>query len=160
MYKPLLIVPLAGLALLGAKDAPRQGLVETSIRERVRQYELAYNAGDADAVAAIYAVDGTHTYALGFTHRGRGEIATGLKELFAGAFKGTRIAITPLQIRTLSPDVALEEASFSLTGLRDPSGADLPAVMGLCQAVYQRQGDQWFAAAVQCFVPPPAPGPR
>jgi hypothetical protein len=32
VYKPLLIVPLAGLALLGAKDAPRQGLVETSIR--------------------------------------------------------------------------------------------------------------------------------
>lgn len=42
-----------------------QQSVEVAIRERVRQYETAYNAGDADAVAAIHAVDGTHTYGAG-----------------------------------------------------------------------------------------------
>ena len=41
-------------------DALSQGSVEAAIRERVRQYEAAYNAGDADAVGAIDAVDGTH----------------------------------------------------------------------------------------------------
>ncbi len=52
-------------------------VVEAALRERVRQCEAAYNAGEAEAIAAIYAVDGTHTYALGFTHRGRHEIANG-----------------------------------------------------------------------------------
>ena len=135
-------------------------LVEAAVRERVRQYEAAYNTGDADAVAAIYAVDGTHTYALGFTHRGRHEIANGLRELFAGPFKGTRITINPLHIRALSSDVAVEEASFSLTGLKEPGGTDLPAVTGMCISVYQKQGDPWFAAAVQCMVPPPTTQPR
>lgn len=135
-------------------------LVEPAIRERVRQYEAAYNAGDADAVAAIYAVDGTHTYALGFTHRGRHEIANGLRELFAGPFKGTRITINPLHIRALSSDVAVEEASFSVTGLKEPGGTDLLPVTGICIGACQKQGDLWFAAAVQCMVPPPAPGPR
>lgn len=51
-------------------------------------------------------------YALGFTHRGRLEIANGLKELFAGPLKGTRITISPLHIRALSSDVAVEEASL------------------------------------------------
>lgn len=133
--------------------------VESAIRDRVRQYEAAYNAGEADAAAAIYAVDGTHTYALGFTHRGRQEIAAGLRELFAGPFKDTRVAITPLHIRALTSEVAVEEESFSVTGLRDPSGADLPPVTGMCLAVYQKQDDLWFAAAVQCMVPPPAPAP-
>jgi hypothetical protein len=31
-------------------------------------------------------------------------------------------------------------------------------VKGLCLGVYQKQGQRWFAAAVQCFVPPPPPG--
>jgi uncharacterized protein (TIGR02246 family) len=160
VYRPELIFPLAAVALLGADHASGQGPVEAAIRERVTQYEAAYNAGDADAVAAVYTVDGTHTYALGFTHRGRLEIAKGLRELLAGPFKGTRIAITPLHIRVLSSDVALEEASFSLTGLKDASGTALPPVTGLCQGVYQQRAGQWFAAAVQCLVPPLGPAPR
>ncbi len=135
-------------------------VVETAIRDRVRQYEAAYNAGDADAVGAIYAVDGTHTYALGFTHRGRHEIADGLRGMFAGPLKGTRITIDPLHIRAISSDVAVDEVSFSLEGLEEPGGTALPRVTGMCLGVYQKQGDHWFAVAVQCMVPPPTPGPR
>jgi uncharacterized protein (TIGR02246 family) len=131
--------------------------IEEAIRNRVKQYEAAYNAGDADAVASIYAVDGTHTYAVGMTHRGRIEIAQGLKEQFAGPMKGTRISITPLHIRPLSSDVAVEEASFSVSGLCDPSGTELPPVAGLCLGIYREIGGQWYAVAVQCMVPPPPP---
>jgi uncharacterized protein (TIGR02246 family) len=142
---------LSGLVL--PQESP-----EAAIRDRVKQYEAAYNAGDAEALAAIYAVDGTHTYALGFTDRGRLAIADGLREQFAGPLKGSRMAITPLHIRALSSNVAVEEASFALSGLRDANGTALPAVTGLCLAVYQKHGDQWFAAAVQCMVPPPTGG--
>lgn len=129
-----------------------QEIVEAAIRGRVKQYETAYNAGDADAVAAIYAVDGTHTYALGFTHRGRFEIAEGLRALLSGPLKGTRITIKPLHIRALSPEVAVEEACFSLAGLKDASGNELPPINGLCLSVYQHRSQEWFAAAVQCMV--------
>ncbi|HNS50860.1 MAG TPA: SgcJ/EcaC family oxidoreductase [Anaerolineae bacterium] len=130
---------------------------EEAIRNRVKQYEAAHNAGDAEAAASVYALDGTHTYALGMTHRGRAEIAEGLRQLLAGLMRGTRISIKLLQIRLLTTDVALEESSFSLSGLRDPSGAALPPVTGLCLGVYQRIDEAWFAAAVQCMVPPPPP---
>jgi uncharacterized protein (TIGR02246 family) len=160
MYKRSLVVPLATLTLACASAALSQESVETAIRERVKQYESAYNAGDADAVAAIYTVDGTHTYVLGFTHRGRVEIAKGLKELFAGPFKGTRLTLNPLHIRALSSNVAVEEASFSIAGLKEPSGTDVPPVAGTCLGVYQKQGHLWFAAAVLCMVPPPTAPPR
>ena len=151
-------ISLLGMALVFSGLVFSQESPEEAIRGRVRQYEAAYNAGDAEALAAIYTADGTHTYALGFTHRGRLEIANGLKEQFAGPFKGSRMAITPLHIRPLSPNVAVEEASFALSGLKDANGTALPAVTGLCLAVYQKEGDQWFAAAVQCMVPPPTGG--
>jgi uncharacterized protein (TIGR02246 family) len=131
---------------------------DTGIRARVREYTAAYNRGDAAGVAGIYAEDGTHTYALGFTHRGRAEIEAGLRGMFAGPFKGTLMQITPECIRAISDGVAIEEASFILTGLRTPDGVEMGPLRGLCLGVYQKQGDQWFAAAVQCLVPPPAPG--
>ena len=157
MKRALFVVSLVMMAFVSAGAVFAQESAEAAIRERVKHYELAYNAGDADAVAAIYAVDGTHTYALGFTHRGRLEIANGLKGQFAGPMKGTRISINPLHIRALSADVAVEEASFSLTGLKDPGGTPFPPINGFCLGVYQKQGDQWFAVAVQCMVPPPPP---
>jgi uncharacterized protein (TIGR02246 family) len=157
MHVSVRTICFAGLSLIVSSLACSQESVEEAIRSRVKQYEAAYNAGDADAVAAIYATHGTHTYALGFTHRGRVQIAKGLKEQFAGPMKGTRISITPLHIRSLSPGVAIEEASFSLTGFKDPTGALMPSINGFCLGVYQKDGDQWFAVAVQCMVPPPAP---
>lgn len=160
MYRRSLILLLAALALVCTGKAIGQTPVETAIRERVQQYEAAYNAGDADAIAAIYAVDGTHTYALGFTHHGRVEIAKGLKEMFVGPMRGTRITINPLHIRAIASKVAVEEASFSLTGLKGPGGTDLPPVNGFCLGVYREQGGRWFAVAVQCMVPPPAPEPK
>ena len=148
---------LTGLVLVFSGLACSQESPEEAIRNRVKQYEAAYNAGDADAVAAIYAVNGTHTYALGFTHRGRLEIANGLREQFAGPMKGSRISITPLHIRPLSSDAAVEEASFSVSGLQDGNGTALPPVNGLCLGIYQKEGAQWFAVAIQCMVPPPPP---
>lgn len=130
---------------------------DAAIRRVVKCYEAAYNGGDADGVAAIYAQDATHTYAIGITHRGRGEIAQGLREMLAGPLHGTQMALNPLRIRSLSLEVAVEEAAFTLTGLRGPDGLPMPPVAGLCLAVYQREGENWFAAAVQCMVPPPMP---
>lgn len=160
MNKIGIVTALLGLTLVLSTAAVAQQSVEDAIRNRVKQYVGAYNAGDADAVAAIYATDGTHTYALGFTHRGRTEIAKGLKEQFAGPMKGTSISITPLHIRAISSQVAVEEASFVVSGLKDPNGTAVPPVKGLCLGVYQKKGDQWFAVAVQCMVPPPMPQPK
>ena len=88
----------------------------------------------------------------------RAEIEAGLRYMFAGPLRGTQMQITPERIRAIGDGVAIEEASFILTGLRTPDGAEMGPVRGLCLGVYQKQGDQWFAAAVQCLVPPPAPG--
>lgn len=132
-----------------------QDPADAAIREVVARSQAAYNAGDADAVAAIYAPDGIHTYATGLTHRGRSEIAQGLREMFAGPMAGARMVLTPTRIRSLTPEIALEEATFSLTGMAGPDGSTLPPIHGFCLAVYQRNAGIWQAAAAQCMVPPP-----
>lgn len=130
---------------------------EFALRTRIGEYVAAYNRGDAKGAAAIYTEDGSHTYALGFTHRGRPTIESGLREMLGGPMRGTQIQVTPERIRFIGDGIAIEEASFILSGLKTPMGREMDAVSGLCLGVYQKEGQLWFAAAVQCLVPPPAP---
>lgn len=152
------LVTVAFLAI--AAPASGQPSAEGAIRAALDKYVKAFNAGDADAAAATYTPEASHTYALGYTHHGRAEIAQGLRELFAGPLKGARLSIASLKVRLLTPDIAVEEESFSLIGLRSADGQAQPDVNGLCLAVYQRQGAEWFAAAVQCLLPPAGPPPK
>jgi uncharacterized protein (TIGR02246 family) len=160
MSRIIHVACLAGLVLALAPPAGAQGSAEEAVRARVKQFEAAYNAGDADRLAAIYAEDATHTYAFGVTHVGRSAIAQGLKDQFAGPMKGTRMSITPIRIRPLSQTIAVEEASFNMMGLKDPAGTELPPVGGFCLVVYQQQGSQWFVKAAQCMVPLVPPQPK
>jgi uncharacterized protein (TIGR02246 family) len=133
---------------------------EAAIQAALQKYVSAFNAGDADAAAATYTPDGSHTYALGFTHHGRVEIAQGLRELLAGPMKGGKLSITSLSIRSLAPTIAVEEEAFSVEGLKAPDGQPLPAVKGLCLVVYQQHVREWLAAAVQCMVPAASSPPK
>jgi uncharacterized protein (TIGR02246 family) len=128
---------------------------EIELRQRVQEYENAYNKGDAKALAAIYTMDASHTYAIGITHRGRVEIEKGLEEFFTGMMKGTQMKLTPEVIRFPKDDIAIENASFIMTGLKVPDGSEVPSIKGLCLAMYQKIENEWFVVAVQCMVLPP-----
>lgn len=138
----VIVTSLIGLLLVISGLTFGQQSIEEAIKCRVKQYETASNAGSTDSMAVIHAVNGTHTFANGVTLRGRVEIANGLKEQYAGMFKGTHMSITPLHIRALIPDIAVEEASFLVSGLKDANGKKLPSINGFCLIVYQKDGDQ------------------
>jgi uncharacterized protein (TIGR02246 family) len=156
--KKIKISTIAGIILFGIiltfpDHCFSQKPDKSEIITRVKELENAYNAGDAKAYAAIYAVNGSHTYANGITHRGRKEIEEGLLESFSGPMKDTQMKITPEVITFAADNVAVEEASFVLTGLKMPDGTDVPPVRGSCLAVYQKEDKEWFAVSVHCMVP-------
>lgn len=152
---------VASLIVLGAASpALSQEAMDAAIRARTQQYVAAWNRGDAEGAAAVYTEDGTHTYLLGYTHRGRIKIANGLKELLGGPMKGTQLAIETVSIRQVTPEVAVEEETFTVSGLKAHDGTALPVAKGLCLAVYKKVGDEWLGAAVQCMIPPRAPTPE
>lgn len=128
---------------------------EDEVRKRIQEFEDAYNRGDAEAVASIYDVNATHAYANGIIHRGRLEIQKGLEEMLAGPMKGTQMKLTPEVIRFPADNVAVEEASFIMTGLKMQDGTEVPPIKGFCLAVYHKLENEWFAFSVQCMVPPP-----
>jgi riboflavin synthase alpha subunit len=58
--------------------------------------------------------------------------------------KGTRMKITPQVIQFVTDHIAVEEASFVLTCLKMPDGTEVPAINGVCLAVYQKQEKEWY----------------
>lgn len=80
---------------------------EAAIRANVEQFEKAYNAHDAKAVAALFAVDGQIEDKDGDVTEGRDAIA----EVFAGLFTQApqkRIDVVVESIRFLGADLAVE----------------------------------------------------
>lgn len=157
--RPLRAVAIVLLGLALPAPAFGQEEVEAAIRNLIQQLETGHAAGDAEAVAAIYAPDATHTFATGETVRGRAEIADALAGYFAGPLHETEYAAEILRVWSLSPEIALEQEAFTITGIKGPDGEEMPPLEGRCLVVYHKTGGEWLVEAAQCMVPfqPPVP---
>lgn len=130
-----------------------QDAEKEAILERVLEYEMAYNQGNPEATAAIYATNGYHTYSTGVTHVGRAEIEKGLLESLEGPMKGTQVKLVSEDIQFAAPDLAYERESFFLSGVKMPDGSTMPTIKGYCLGIYQKLDGIWYVLGMQCMVP-------
>ncbi len=94
---------------------------EAAIRANIAQFVKAYNAGDAKAVASLFAPDGQAVDKDGAASEGREAIANTFAGIFAGMPK-KRIEVFVESIRFLGPDLAVEVGSTKET----PAPGEVP----------------------------------
>lgn len=136
-----LLLPLAS-ACAGPPTAPTRAADEAALRALWGAFEQAFNAGDAQAVAAHYAPDADRIGTDGVREQGRAAIAAGYAELLSRrAADPTRAPFrADLAIRWLHPDVALLDGTWA--GSRDGQ-----PVRGQFTLAAVRRGDRWLLAA-------------
>ncbi len=111
---------------------------EAAIRASVAAYVVAFNQGDAKAIAAKWSPDAVYTNPMtGDEVSGRKAIEEQLVEIFKDA-KGTKIAVDVNSIRFVSPSVAVEEGTASV--LRP--GAEPDVTVYTC--VYVKSDGNWL----------------
>ena len=117
---------------------PRFAEAEAAIRKQVEAYVAAFNAADADKLAAIWSPDAV------YINRATGEEVTG-REAIAGQFKaqfeasqGAKLDVSIASIRFVSPNVAVEEGTAKMLY---PEGDPLEIAYS---AVYVRRDGQWL----------------
>ena len=95
---------------------------EAAIRESVAAYVVAFNQGDAKAIAAQWSPDAVYSNPMtGDEVTGRKAIEEQLVEIFKNA-KETKIEVDVNSIRFLSPSVAIEEGTEAIISeLRSPA---------------------------------------
>jgi uncharacterized protein (TIGR02246 family) len=114
---------------------------DPGIEKLAEQYQLAFNKGDAKALAALYTADALRIPLDGTLLTGRSAIEASYNTNFAGPFKGTTLKLSPGKTQSLTSDVALIQGTYEVTGGSAP-------VRGRYLNTVLRQDGQWKLASV------------
>ncbi|VTT99650.1 Uncharacterized protein OS=Desulfomonile tiedjei (strain ATCC 49306 / DSM 6799 / DCB-1) GN=Desti_2495 PE=4 SV=1: DUF4440 [Gemmataceae bacterium] len=133
---PAVALPAGQAAPAAAPDAADRDAIVKSARD----FEAAFNKGDAKAVAALWTENGESRDATGETFRGRAAIEKAYAEFFK-ANAGARVEVLVKSVRFPAKDMAVEEGLVRQT--RGPK--DLPGTTSYV-TIHAREGGQWKIA--------------
>jgi uncharacterized protein (TIGR02246 family) len=116
-------VPRAGASAPPASQAtPGREADENAIRATADTFVKAFNAGDAKAVGALWAVDAEYTDESGESYQGRAAIQKEYADMFK-EHRGATMTVTIESIRFLGPDIAVEKGIAKVKLADDSLGA-------------------------------------
>ncbi len=124
---------------------------EAAVREIVAKYMDARTERDAHAIEALFTADADQLVSTGEWRKGRPAVVRGT--MASSQNTGGQRSITVTAVRFLSPDVALADGRYELTGLAGGTSRKMWTTL-----VVTRGGDGWRIAAIRNMLPaPPAP---
>lgn len=164
MTKPFVAVGLVLLAVSSLHAQPRGGDDQAAIRELVRRYNNAREANDPQAIEALFVADADQLVSSGEWRRGRDVLVKGA--MASSARTGGTRTLTVEAIRMVTPEVAVADARYEISGLVDGStrkmwstfvvvrdrprdGAEAPPALG-----------GWKISAIRNMLPASPPTPQ
>src|SRR5262249_30232052 len=142
------------LLLASALLSPRLGSCESreqeeaAIRNVEKQQGEAWNRHDAKAYAALFTEDGDCVNVVGWWWKGRAEIEKKLTAAYAFVFRESVLTITNVDVRLLTPTVAIAHVRWTMTGARTPQGY-AKVQQGLQTQTVVKSDGKWLIAAFQ-----------
>ena len=119
-----------------------------AIRQTVRLWERAWNAGDMAAAASLFCDDADFVNVLGSHWQGRAQIETEHASRHRLQLKDSVFTPSHVQVRLLRADVALAHVGWSIHGDRDLDGEPRPPRQGLFTWVMLKSpGGRWQVRA-------------
>jgi uncharacterized protein (TIGR02246 family) len=144
----LVLVLVVSLVMGSASSVSAQEQDEAAIRQVQERQADAWNRHDAAAYANLFSEDGDVVNVVGWWWRGRSEIKSKLDTAFAFVFRDSKLSITEVQVRFLSPVVAIAHVSWTMVGAKTPPGIPEPRA-GIQLQVLTKAADGWMIASFQ-----------
>ena len=121
MKKILPIVLTFAVILIASQSVVAENdKAEAEIRQVQTEQANAWNQHDAAAYANLFTEDGEVINVVGWWWKGRMEIQKKLTAAFAFVFKESTLTITDVQVRFLTPEIAIAHVSWTMTGSKTP----------------------------------------
>jgi len=156
-------IPLAALSLLllPAMVSAQAGSAadEKAIRDLESQWEAAWNRHDVPGMLRIFAPDVDVVNLSGAWFKGRDRFAASLNELHSGRAKESVWKMEEINVRFLTPEIALVHAYWNAHGERNPDGSPLPPRHGLNTLVEVKRDGQWIIVASHATEVAPSAAP-
>jgi uncharacterized protein (TIGR02246 family) len=118
-------------------------------------WSAAFAKGDAKALAGLYTENAIRVTPEGGKVIGRSAIEKELAAMLAAPFKGAKITIQVGSIQQVSPDVAVNEGTYEVTGVLAPDGKPAPPIRGSYLNTIVKKGEAWMIASNAGILPPP-----
>ncbi len=141
ILKSAAVIAVSVVALAACKPAAVDTTAdEATIRASAPAWATAFNAGDADAIAAFYAEDGVLQPPNAPAVAGRDAIRAFMADFIEGAkAAGQTVNIPASEAIGVSGDMAYDAGAFTVT---DASGATVDT--GKFLAVYKKKDGKWL----------------
>ncbi len=110
----------------------------------VSGWEAAWNAADADALAALFADDADFVNVVGLWWHDRREIRRSHAFGFETIFPGSTITMGAPRVRLIGDDAAVVQSRWHLVGQVAPDGTPTGPRDGIFTYVLERRGDEWI----------------
>lgn len=120
------------------------------------QWQAAWNRHDIAAMVRLGAPDADWVNLAGQWFHGRDAFAKSLESLHSGKVKNSTWRTERVEVRFLTPTIAVVHVYFSASGERNPDGSLRAPRRGIFTRVEEKRGGQWVIVASQAtnIVPP------
>jgi len=119
---------------------------ERALHKMVYQLESAWNAGDGDAFAGLFAEDADVIHILGGYYSGRETIRAGHRMIFGTIYKGSTIHYSVEKIKFLRPEIAMV---FLRQHLELAEGGVVPELDARPTIIAENVDGKWRIVALQ-----------
>jgi uncharacterized protein (TIGR02246 family) len=119
---------------------------ERALHTLVYQLESAWNAGDDDAFAGLFAEDADLIHILGGYYSGRSAIRAGHRMIFGTIYKGSSVHYSVEKIKFLRPEIALV---FLRQHLEFAEGTAVEELDARPTILAEKIDDKWRIVALQ-----------
>lgn len=130
---------------------------EQAIRQIEARWQTAWNQHDIAEMSSLFAPEAGVVNLAGEWFKGREEFARSLGSLHSGKVKESIWQTQDIDIKFLTPEIAIVHVHFSSHGDRKPDGSPMPPRRGIFTRVEVKRGGHWMIVASQAtnIVPPP-----
>jgi len=140
-----LAMPLSiGLARAAARDNSASGGEDAALKQVVAGFSDGWNSHDAHAMCASLADDVQWVNWRGEPLGSRQAVEDEHAKLFADLYKNTHRTDTVKSIRYLSPELAVVDDYWTMTGARKRDGSEWPYRAGYSNFVMARRDGRWI----------------
>jgi uncharacterized protein (TIGR02246 family) len=141
----LFATPLAiGLARAAATDGSSNGSEDTAVKQVVAGFSDGWNTHDAHAMCSSLADDVQWVNWRGEPLGTRQEVEDEHAKLFADLYKNTHRTDVVKTIKYLSPELAVVDDYWTMTGARKRDGSDWPYRAGYANLVMAKRNGRWI----------------
>ena len=144
-------ISVALLGVLCVSSPAALAAEDQAIKDRLAEFAAAWDKADTQAIAAMWAEDGTVMNPAGETGRGRAEVEKLFVKVFDEGMKGSRNQIEGVKVQWVTPDMAVADMTGNITNIKGQGCAAEPDYQHHVVWVFVKKDGKWMVAAARPY---------